>query len=242
MQLYGLIGYPLGHSFSAKYFAEKFEREGISARYENFEMENVDGLRDFVREHPQLRGLNVTIPHKQAVISLLDALSPEAEAIGAVNVIKVDDGILTGHNTDVIGFVDSLRPMLEGRDVSEALVLGTGGASKAIVYGLRKLGILPQLVSRKPHEGVITYEDIDVDWMKRARLIVNCSPVGMYPHIENAPAVPYELITPAHILYDLVYNPLETKFLQLGREKGAITCNGLEMLYRQAEAAWRIFH
>ena len=239
---YGLIGYPLGHSFSAKYFAEKFRREGIDASYENFEMPTVDDLRTFVEARPCLRGLNVTIPHKQAVVPLLDEVSPEAEAIGAVNVIKVAGNKLIGYNTDVIGFVDSLRPLLNGRNVGEALVLGTGGASRAIVYGLRRLGIAPQLVSRTPREGVICYDDIDSTWMRRAGLIVNCSPVGMFPHVNEAPALPYERLTPDHILYDLVYNPLATKFLQLGRGRGALTCNGLEMLHRQAEAAWRIWN
>ncbi len=239
---YGLIGYPLGHSFSAKYFAEKFRREGIDASYENFEMPTVDDLRTFVEARPCLRGLNVTIPHKQAVVPLLDEVSPEAEAIGAVNVIKVAGNKLIGYNTDVIGFVDSLRPLLNGRNVGEALVLGTGGASRAIVYGLRRLGIAPQLVSRTPREGVICYDDIDSTWMRRAGLIVNCSPVGMFPHVNEAPALPYERLTPNHILYDLVYNPLATKFLQLGRGRGALTCNGLEMLHRQAEAAWRIWN
>lgn len=239
---YGLIGYPLGHSFSAKYFAEKFRREGIDASYENFEMPTVDDLRTFVEARPCLRGLNVTIPHKQAVVPLLDEVSPEAEAIGAVNVIKVAGNKLVGYNTDVIGFVDSLRPLLDGRNVGEALVLGTGGASRAVVYGLRKLGIAPQLVSRTPREGVICYDDIDSTWMRRAGLIVNCSPVGMFPHVNEAPALPYERLTPNHILYDLVYNPLATKFLQLGRGRGALTCNGLEMLHRQAEAAWRIWN
>lgn len=239
---YGLIGYPLGHSFSAKYFAEKFRREGIDASYENFEMPTVDDLRTFVEARPCLRGLNVTIPHKQAVVPLLDEVSPEAEAIGAVNVIKVAGNKLIGYNTDVIGFVDSLRPLLNGRNVGEALVLGTGGASRAVVYGLRRLGIAPQLVSRTPREGVICYDDIDSTWMRRAGLIVNCSPVGMFPHVNEAPALPYERLTPDHILYDLVYNPLATKFLQLGRGRGALTCNGLEMLHRQAEAAWRIWN
>ena len=239
---YGLIGYPLGHSFSAKYFAEKFRREGIDASYENFEMPAVDDLRTFVEARPCLRGLNVTIPHKQAVVPLLDEVSPEAEAIGAVNVIKVAGNKLVGYNTDVIGFVDSLRPLLDGRSVGEALVLGTGGASRAVVYGLRRLGIAPQLVSRTPREGVICYDDIDSTWMRRAGLIVNCSPVGMFPHVNEAPALPYERLTPDHILYDLVYNPLVTKFLQLGRGRGALTCNGLEMLHRQAEAAWRIWN
>lgn len=239
---YGLIGFPLGHSFSAKYFAEKFAREHIHAEYLNFEMESVDGLRRFVQEQPGLRGFNVTIPHKQAVMPLLDALDEDARAIGAVNVVKVLDGKLKGYNTDVVGFTESLRPMLasnpEGRT---ALVLGTGGASKAVVHGLRKLGFAPQLVSRTKRPDAITYEELTPSLLSSSPLIVNCTPVGMYPHTDEAPRIPYALLTPDHILYDLIYNPLETEFLRLGRQHGAVTKNGLEMLHLQAEAAWEIW-
>ena len=241
---YGLIGYPLGHSFSARFFTEKFEREGILAQYCNFEMESVENLRHFIKTRPDICGLNVTIPHKRAVIPHLDALSDEARAIGAVNVIKIERTggqlLLTGHNTDAVGFRRSLEPLLRPEH-QRALVLGTGGASHAIVYVLHALGITPQYVSRTRREGLLSYEDIDKDVMASHRLIVNCTPVGMHPHTDEAPALPYELLTPHHLLYDLIYNPLETRFLRIGREHGATTKNGLEMLELQALAAWEIW-
>lgn len=254
MKKFGLIGYPLGHSFSARFFAEKFAKEQIDARYDNYEMPTVEGLRDLVIADPELCGLNVTIPHKQAVIPLLDALSDEAREIGAVNVIRIErnaDGAvrLVGYNSDIIGFKESLRPLLPPTSSLfplKALVLGTGGASKAIVVGLRQLGIVPTYVSRRPAPGQLTYDDLQD--ASRARiileeytLIVNCSPVGMHPHVDEAPAIPYELLTPRHVLYDLVYNPLETRFMQLGRQHGATVKNGLEMLHLQALAAWEMW-
>ncbi|MBR1712556.1 MAG: shikimate dehydrogenase [Alloprevotella sp.] len=251
-ELYGLVGYPLGHSFSAQYFAEKFAREGRDAAYANFPMERVPDLHAFAAERPQLRGLNVTIPHKQAVIPQLDALSPEAEAIGAVNVVRVErgggagagaDGVrLVGYNTDAVGFRESLEPLLTGVE-RRALVLGTGGASRAVAHGLRQLGIAVRLVSRtRRGEGCVSYADVTPEVLAGHLLVVNCSPVGMHPRTEDAPAIPYAALTPRHLLYDLVYNPLETAFLRRGRERGARTKNGLEMLHRQAEAAWRIWN
>lgn len=245
MKKYGLIGYPLGHSFSAKFFAEKFAKEGIDARYDNYEMASVEGLRALIAADAELCGLNVTIPHKQAVIPLLDDLTPEARAIGAVNVIRIlryADGTLhlTGCNSDIIGFTDSIRPLLQPHH-TRALLLGTGGASKAVVAGLRSLGITPTYVSRRPIEGGLTYDDLTPDVMATHTVIVNCSPVGMHPHTDEAPAIPYELLTPRHLLYDLVYNPLDTRFMQLGREHGAVVKNGLEMLHLQAVAAWEMW-
>lgn len=243
--LYGLLGYPLGHSFSADFFTKRFQEQGIDAEYRNFELPDATGLLDVVREHPRLRGLNVTIPHKQSVIPLLDELSPEARAIGAVNVIRVirgEHGVrLKGYNSDVIGFCDSLRPLLRPHH-RRALVLGTGGASKAVVYGLRRLGIAPLYVSRTAQEERITYDQLTPDVLAARTVVVNCSPVGMYPHVDEAPALPYDLLSPAHLLFDLVYNPLETKFLRLGRERGAATKNGLEMLHLQALAGWEFWH
>lgn len=245
MKKYGLIGYPLGHSFSAKFFAEKFAKEGLNARYDNYEMASVEGLRALIAADAELCGLNVTIPHKQAVIPLLDDLTPEARAIGAVNVIRIlrdADGTLhlTGCNSDIIGFTDSIRPLLQPHH-TRALVLGTGGASKAIVAGLRSLGIEPTYVSRHPIEGGLTYDDLTPEVMTAHTVIVNCSPVGMHPHTDEAPAIPYEQLTPRHLLYDLVYNPLDTRFMQLGREHGAVVKNGLEMLHLQAVAAWEMW-
>lgn len=241
MKKYGLIGWPLGHSFSAGFFAEKFAKEGIDARYDNYEMETVEGLRAFVKSEPNLCGLNVTIPHKQAVIPLLDEISEEAAAIGAVNVIRVRDGKLKGFNSDIIGFMESIRPLLKPHHTS-ALVLGTGGASKAIVVGLRKLGIEPTYVSRSKKPGQLTYEELTPEIMAAHTVIVNCSPVGMFPKVENAPAIPYDLVTPQHLLYDLVYNPLEPRFLTLGKERGATVKNGLEMLHLQAIASWQFWN
>lgn len=246
MKKYGLIGFPLGHSFSSKFFAEKFAKEGLDARYDNYEMANVEGLRALIDADANLCGLNITIPHKQAVIPLLDDLTPEARAIGAVNVIRIlrnEDGTLRliGCNSDVIGFTDSIRPLLQPHH-TRALVLGTGGASKAIVAGLRSLGIAPTYVSRRTIEGGLTYADLTPEVMAAHTVIVNCSPVGMHPHTDGAPAIPYEQLTPRHLLYDLVYNPLDTRFMQLGREHGAVVKNGLEMLHLQAIAAWEMWN
>lgn len=254
MKKYGLIGYPLGHSFSAGFFAEKFAKEELDARYDNYEMPTVEGLRTLIENDPELCGLNATIPHKQAVIPLLDELTPEARAIGAVNVIRIERTIdaavrLIGCNSDIIGFTESIRPLLKPHH-TKALVLGTGGASKAVVAGLRSLGIEPTYVSRRPAPGQFTYDDLHAESAEghssniiiEHTVIVNCSPVGMHPHADEAPAIPYELLTPLHLLYDLVYNPLDTRFMQLGREHGATVKNGLEMLHLQAIAAWNMWN
>ncbi len=242
---FALVGHPLGHSFSAHYFSEKFEREGIDAGYLNFDMESVEGLREIIRNDESICGLNVTIPHKQAVIPLLDDLSAEAREIGAVNVIQVlrsEAGLrLVGHNTDIIGFTSSLRPLLRPHH-RKALVLGTGGASLAITKGLQKLGIEVQRVSRTARPGILAYKDITPELLNDFLVIVNCSPVGMHPHTDEVPLLPYAALTPRHLLYDLVYNPLLTRFMQLGMERGATAKNGLEMLHLQAEAAWEIWN
>ena len=242
MEAYGLVGHPLGHSFSAGYFAEKFAREGIDATYTNFDFPNIAQLSTLIAECPDLRGVNVTIPHKQAVIPLLNELSAEAQEIGAVNVVRIKheaDGTIRtkGYNSDVIGFVDSLRPLLQSHH-RRALVLGSGGASKAVVYGLKKLGITPLYVSRTKRDDALTYEELTPEVLAAHHVIVNCSPVGMYPHVDEAPRLPYHLLTPQHLCYDLVYNPLETAFMRKASEQGAVVKNGLEMLHLQAEAAW----
>jgi len=243
MDTYGLLGYPLGHSFSRKFFTEKFSNEGIDAEYLNFEIPDASQLRDIVNRHPQLRGLNVTIPHKQAVISQLDALSPQAREIGAVNVIKVDrntDGTprLTGYNADVIGFSQSIRPLLQPYH-RKALILGTGGASKAVCYGLKQLNVEPVWVSR--HAPYLTYGEITPELLQEYTVIVNCTPLGMFPHTEECPPLPYESLTSRHLLYDLIYNPEETMFMKRGQQAGAVTKNGLEMLHLQALASWDIW-
>lgn len=246
MELYGLVGRVLGHSFSAQYFNERFSKEGRDARYVNFEIPSVEGhFKEIIERHPTLLGLNVTIPYKEDVIPFLDDISDDARAIGAVNVIRVSrDGgnvRLKGYNSDVIGFRDSLVPLLHS-GVKKALVLGTGGASKAVVYALKTLGIQPTYVSRTPAEERLTYDALTPEVMEENLLVVNCTPLGMFPKVDASPDIPYDCITPRHLLYDLVYNPEETLFLKRGREKGAVVKNGLEMLRLQAVAGWNFWH
>ncbi|MBO4611784.1 MAG: shikimate dehydrogenase [Bacteroidaceae bacterium] len=246
MNKYGLIGYPLGHSFSKRFFTEKFAREGIDACYDNYEIEDAQMLLDVVRQNPELRGLNCTIPHKQAIMPLLDSISQEAREIGAVNVIRIrrnETGAptLEGFNSDVVGFRESIKPLLEHKH-RKALVLGTGGASKAICYALTQLGLEWKLVSRSKRGDNFTYDELTADILRQYTVIVNCSPVGMHPHTDEAPQLPYEAIGPQHLLFDLIYNPTETLFLKRGRERGAVTKNGLEMLELQALESWRIWN
>ncbi|MCH5168054.1 MAG: shikimate dehydrogenase [Prevotellaceae bacterium] len=251
MDKYGIIGFPLGHSFSRGFFTEKFTQEGIDAQYLNFEIPDATMLRDVLHHNPELRGLNVTLPHKQAVIPLLDELSDEAREIGAVNVIRVRDGKLKGFNSDIIGFTESIRPLLQPHH-THALILGTGGASRAIRVGLERLGIEWTYVSRKQttHSStervqecpMLNYSDLTPEVMTTHTIIVNCSPVGMFPKTDQAPAIPYELLTSHHLLYDLVYNPEDTLFMKKGRAYGATVKNGLEMLHLQAIASWRFWN
>ena len=247
MNTYGLIGYPLGHSFSRKFFTEKFEKEGIDAQYLNFEIPSIEEFPEIIKNNPTLRGLNVTIPYKQQVMQYLDDISEEAKAIGAVNVVKCQLSTvncqlhLTGYNSDVIGFVNSIKPLLKPHH-KKALILGTGGASKAIRYGLeKKLGMKTLFVSRSAREGMITYEEVTAEVLKEYEVIVNCSPVGMYPHVDECPALPYEAMNESNLLYDLVYNPLETLFMKKGAAQGATVKNGLEMLHLQAIASWEFW-
>ena len=246
MNQYGLIGYPLGHSFSVGYFNEKFKAEHIDAEYLNFEIPSIDRFMEVVEEHPNLCGLNVTIPYKQQVIPFLDELDKTAAAIGAVNVIKVirlpkGKVKLVGYNSDVIGFCPSIEPLLTAHH-THALVLGTGGASKAVTYGLKSLGLQPVYVSRTKRENILCYNDLSPEVMAQYSVIVNTSPVGMYPKVDQCPDIPYNLLTPNHLLYDLIYNPDETLFLKKGKAHGAVTKNGLEMLLLQAFAAWNIWN
>ena len=246
MDKYGLIGYPLGHSFSISYFNQKFSDEGINAKYLNFEIASIDELLEVLGSNPDLKGLNVTIPYKEQVISFLDSITPEARAIGAVNVIRViHDGStikLKGFNSDVIGFTKSIEPMLDKKFHQRALILGTGGASKAVNFGLKALGLDTVYVSRYQRPGTIQYESITSDVIKEYNVIVNCTPLGMYPHTEACPQLPYEAMDQHTILYDLIYTPDETLFMRRGAEHGAQTKNGLEMLLLQAFASWEMWH
>lgn len=245
-KIYGLIGFPLTHSFSKTYFNNKFESENINAEYLNFEIPDIGDLMEVVAEYPDLCGLNVTIPYKEQVIPYMDEMDADAAAIGAVNVIKFmrskgDDLRFKGYNSDIVGFSDSIRPLLTPyRD--KALVLGTGGASKAVVRGLQNLGVESQLVSRSKKEGVITYGEIDAEIMATHKIIVNTTPLGMYPHVDECPDIPYGLLTPQHLCYDLLYNPDVTLFMKRAREMGAEVKNGLEMLLLQAFESWRIWN
>lgn len=244
MERYGLIGKILVHSFSKKFFTEKFERESHDARYDLFELPVIDEFRELIQTDG-LCGLNVTIPYKQEVMPFLNELDSMAAEIGAVNTIQINhiDGKLSlkGFNTDAIGFENSLKPLLKPCH-TKALVLGTGGASKAILYILRKLGIEPQYVSRNRKEGILAYEDLTKEVVERHKLIVNCTPLGTFPKVDEMPSFPIEHLTQDHLVYDLIYNPEETKLCRLARERGAATKNGLEMLHGQAIAAWEIWN
>ncbi|WP_420150903.1 shikimate dehydrogenase family protein [Spirosoma sp.] len=245
MTRYGLIGYPLTHSFSQRYFSGKFTREGIAdSRYDLFELPAIEDL-PVIFSTPGLRGLNVTIPYKQAVLPYLHRLDSSAEKIGAVNVIKIEaDGSRTGYNSDYYGFQQSLidwfSELNRSLDGAQALVLGTGGASKAVTVALTDLNVEYKYVSRTKTDTSFAYNEL-TDILSDYSLIVNCSPVGTYPYIDEAPSIPYDLLTDRHLLYDLVYNPAETKFMQLGRKQGAYVKNGLRMLELQADKAWEIW-
>jgi shikimate dehydrogenase len=234
---YGLIGYPLTHSFSPSYFAEKFKREGIEGHYELYPLSDISAFTELLQMHPEIEGLSVTIPYKSAIMPYLDALDDAAEQVGAVNCIHTHQQATKGYNTDIIGFEKSLQPLLLPTH-QQALVLGSGGASKAVCYVLRKIGIHYDIVSRT---GELTYEHITNDVVASHTLIINTTPLGMHPDIEAYPTLPYEAITSNHLLYDLIYNPEETAFLRKGKLQGATIKNGLEMLQLQAEASWEIW-
>lgn len=278
MRLFGLIGFPLSHSFSEKYFTEKFRREGITdASFLLFPIETINDFPSLLQANPELRGLSVTIPYKEKIIPFLDELDETAKAVGAVNCIRIErrteggdrrwesvetkengerkeengvrrDGgerlFLTGFNTDVHGFRQSLKPFLASQH-ERALILGTGGASKAVEFVLRTIGVECIFVSREkktlPGKTVLAYSDLNEYVMNACKLIVNCSPAGTFPNVNEAPAIPYEFISSQHFLYDLVYNPPETEFLKRGKAKGALTLNGYDMLKMQAEKAWEIW-
>lgn len=247
MRAFGLIGYPLEHSFSITYFSEKFKKEDLSdCQYENYPLEKIEDILPLVKGNDNLAGLNVTIPYKQAVIPFLDELDDEAADIGAVNTIKISrndkDFLLKGYNTDIYGFENPLISVLN-ENHKNALILGTGGASKAVAYILKKNGIEYKYVSRNPRDtSIISYDDLTPTFVAQYRIIINTSPVGMYPEINDKPDIPYEILNEEYILYDLIYNPEKTLFLKEGEKRDAIIINGLPMLYKQAEKAWHIWN
>ncbi|MCM1035191.1 MAG: shikimate dehydrogenase [Paludibacter sp.] len=248
MRYFGIIGKPLAHSFSAQYFTEKFAQQHIDAIYTLYPLDTIDDFRLLLQLH-DFTGMNVTLPYKEQIIPYLDALDTTAQAIGAVNVIRFLNGQLTGFNTDVIGFRNSLCPLLQPHH-THALVLGTGGAAKAVYYGLQTLGIEPTYVSRRHQQitvgntttDTLVYDQLNETIIARNTLIVNCTPLGMYPEVDTCAPIPYNLLTEQHLLYDVVYNPQKTLFLQRGEQQGCRIQNGLAMLWGQAEAAWRIWN
>ena len=242
--LYGLIGYPLGHSFSKNFFNQKFESEKIDARYINFEIPDINLLKEVLDNNHNLRGLNVTIPYKEQIIPFLDEIDEDAAKIGAVNVVKIIRGRnnvkLKGYNSDIIGFCDSIKPLLNDSR-TKALVLGTGGAAKAVMRGLEKLNVESVFVSRRKAPGCLTYNGIDKKIINEYKIIVNTTPLGMYPNVDECPDIPYEFLTSGHLCYDLLYNPDETMFMKKSKSYGAEVKNGLEMLLLQAFASWVIW-
>lgn len=242
MRRFGLLGYPLSHSFSQKYFTEKFTQLGLTdCVYENFSLPDIKELSVVLKEKTDLCGFNITIPYKKQVLSFLDEVSPVVAAIGACNCVQIKAGQLTGYNTDVVGFEQSLKPFLQPHH-TKALVLGTGGASAAVEYVLRKLGIAVQYVSREASDQAIAYEQLDEKILATHHLLINTTPLGMFPKVTECPALPYHFLSPQHHLYDLIYNPAETQFLSNGKAQGATVQNGQEMLVLQAEESWRIWN
>ena len=238
MNHFGLIGKNIAYSFSEKYFSEKFKAENIqNSVYETFDLDEISEIEKLI-QNKKLNGFNVTIPYKEQILPYLDELSDDAVEIGAVNCVKIQNGIKKGFNTDVYGFEESLKPLLESFH-QNALVLGTGGAAKAVCFVLKKLNIFFQQVSRN---GIFTYLDLNREEVENHQIIINCTPVGTFPNVEIAPEIPYEFLTEKHLLYDLIYNPEKTKFLQLGEQKNAKIKNGLEMLELQAEKSWEIWN
>ncbi len=242
MRTYGLIGYPLTHSFSEKYFTNKFLQLGINdAAYFTFSISSIDQLNLIIKAHKNLCGFNITIPYKKQVLDFLNDADVTVKAINACNCVRIEDGKLVGYNTDVIGFEQSVMPFLKPYH-NKALILGTGGAAAAVEFVLKKLHISYQLVARNSTGGHLSYIDLNESIMSNHTLIINTTPVGQFPAIDQSPAIPYQLITSKHHLFDLIYNPVESSFLQKGKDMGASTQNGYEMLVLQAEESWRIWN
>lgn len=242
MRLFGLLGYPLTHSFSQKYFTEKFLNFGLQdAAYENFSIPDIQELTNILESKKELEGFNITIPYKKSVIDFLDEQSDPVKKMGACNCVKIMDGKLKGFNTDTVGFQQSLQPFLKSHH-QQALILGTGGASAAVEWVFQNLNIPYKFVSRTATDITLGYADLTKEIIDTHHLIINTTPLGMYPNVDACPDIPYQLLTPKHHLFDLVYNPAETKFLFLGKQQGASTQNGHEMLILQAEESWRIWN
>ena len=245
MRKFGLIGYPLGHSFSKQYFTDKFRREELNCVYDNYPIADIALIKDIVNSNPELCGLNVTIPYKSEIFRFLDYVDSEAQEIGAVNVIKIKRVggkiLLNGYNSDVTGIYDSLKQYL-GSDIKQALILGTGGSSKAVQYTLKKAGLDVKLVSRGKKTGTLTYKELTPDILTQTRLIVNTTPLGMFPNVETLPEIDYQQLNYGHILFDLVYNPETTAFLQKGIERDCTIVSGIKMLHSQAERSWQIWN
>lgn len=241
MKRYGLIGHPLKHSQSRFYFNEKFEHEGLDCRYQHFDLKSTEEIHEVMKTYPDLCGFNVTIPYKEAIIPLLDEIDPTAKEVGAVNVVTIQNGRLKGYNTDVYGFSQLLERALKGKEVEHALVLGTGGASKAVRYVLKQKNIPFSTVSRSPEKGDYTYETLTDEILRQNHLIINTTPLGMAPKFDDFPDLHYQALSNKHILIDLIYNPKETAFMELGRTWGAKVYNGWQMFEEQAKKTWEIF-
>lgn len=241
MKKFGLIGKNISYSFSRKFFQEKFNQLQIDATYENFDLQHIEELKLVLQKNKSLNGLNVTIPYKESILPFLDELSPEAQQIQAVNTIKISNNQLIGYNTDAFGFMKSLFPILE-KQHTHALILGTGGASKAVANALKSMGIEYRFVSRNPQQQNLAYADLDETIIQEHQLIINCTPVGTHPKVKESPALPYQFLESSHLLYDLVYNPPITEFLAKGKIRGCSIYNGKKMLEYQAERAWQIWN
>jgi shikimate dehydrogenase len=241
MIFFGLIGKTLSHSFSKAYFTEKFEKLGLQDHcYENFELQTIDEITAVLSKHPELKGLNVTVPYKEVVIPYLSSLDTVVKETNACNCIKIEEGNLIGYNTDVFGFSWSLKKYLNPGH-NKALVLGTGGASKAVQYSLNQMHIAFKVISREKEDGILAYEDVTKDILQEHQIIINTTPLGMYPETNSFPSLPYQYLTKEHLVFDLVYNPAKTLFLHKGEDSGATIVNGYEMLVLQAEESWRIW-
>ena len=241
MKRYGLIGHPLKHSQSRFLFNEKFEYEGLDCRYQHFDLKSLDELHEVMTTYPDLCGFNVTIPYKEAIIPLLDEIDETAQQVGAVNVVKINDGKLKGYNTDVYGFEQLLNRAINGKEIGQALVLGTGGASKAVQFVLRQKGIPFSTASRDAERGDYTYDTLSDEVLKQNHLIINTTPLGMVPYVDGFPDIHYQALGRKHILIDLIYNPKETAFMELGKTWGAKVYNGQQMFEEQAKKTWEIW-